>query len=122
MRPPENERKKEMNHHRLKCYLRLLDVAKTVPTIVRRIPRGEGYLVDQFKRALTSAILNLAEGNGRTSVKERNRFFDISLASISETIACVDIFESFGNLPVEITTQICSDLKIAYVMIRNLKF
>jgi len=110
-----------MNHHRLKCYLRLMEVAKTVPTVMRTLPRGEGNLVDQFKRALTSAILNLAEGNGRTSAKERNRFFDISLASISETIACIDIFEAFGEIPAELSAQICSNLKIAYVMIRNLK-
>jgi four helix bundle protein len=78
-------------------------------------------MIDQFKRALTSAILNLSEGNGRTSVKERNRFFDISLASISETIACIDIFEAFGEIEPTLANKICVDLKIAYVMIRNLK-
>ena len=88
---------------------------------MRTLPRGEGNLVDQFKRALTSAILNLAEGNGRTSAKERNRFFDISLASISETIACIDIFEAFGEIPAKLSGQMSSNLKIAYVMIRNLK-
>jgi len=92
-----------------------------VPTVVRTLPRGESNLVDQFKRALTSAVLNLAEGNGRTSAKERNRFFDISLASISETIACIDIFEAFGYLSGELSSKISSNLKIAYVMIRNLK-
>lgn len=110
-----------MNHHKLKCYMRLMEVAKTVPTLIRMLPRGEGYLVDQFKRALTSAILNLSEGNGRTSAKERNRFFDISLASISETIACIDIFEAFGKIPKHLTAELCSNLKIAYIMIRNLK-
>ncbi|MBI2092864.1 MAG: four helix bundle protein, partial [Deltaproteobacteria bacterium] len=92
-----------------------------VPELTRRIPRGEGYLIDQSKRALTSAILNLAEGNGRTSPKERNRFFDISLASISETIACIDIFESFNQVSANLASELCSNLKIAYVMIRNLK-
>ncbi|MBI2974125.1 MAG: four helix bundle protein [Deltaproteobacteria bacterium] len=92
-----------------------------VPELTRRIPRGEGYLIDQFKRALTSAILNLAEGNGRTSPKERNHFFDISLASISETIACIDIFESFNQVPANLASELCSNLKIAYIMIRNLK-
>jgi len=110
-----------MNHHRLKCYQRLMEVAKTVPALVRMLPRGEGNLVDQFKRALTSAILNLSEGNGRTSAKERNRFFDISLGSISETIACIDIFEAFGEVPKELSTELSTNLKIAYIMIRNLK-
>lgn len=110
-----------MNHHKLKCVGRLMDVAKRVPAIVRNIPRGEAYMIDQFKRALTSAILNLCEGNGRTSPRERNRFFDISLASISESIACIDIFEAFGLISESESSEICSNLKIAYVMIRNLK-
>ena len=95
-----------------------MDIAKRVPFLTRNYPY---YLLGQFKRALTSAILNLSEGNGRTSIKERNRFFDISLGSISETIACVDIFEAFKEIPAELSAKISSDLKIAYVMIRNLK-
>ncbi len=98
-----------------------MQVAKNVPSIVRAIPRGEGYLIDQLKRALSSAILNLAEGNGRTSARERNRFFDISLGSISETIACIDVLESFGLVSTDLSYKISSDLKIAYIMIRNLK-
>lgn len=110
-----------MNHHRLKCYGRLLEVAKKVPSLIDTLPRGEGYIIDQFKRALASAILNLAEGNGRTSPKERNRFFDISLGSISETIACIEILESFNLVSADLVSELCSNLKIAYVMIRNLK-
>lgn len=112
---------KAMNHHKLKCVDRLMSVAKKMPAIVHSMPRGEAYLVDQFKRALTSAILNLCEGNGRTSPRERNRFFDISLASISETIACIDIFEAYELVRPTTSEDISSDLKIAYVMIRNLK-
>jgi four helix bundle protein len=98
-----------------------MEVAKTVPTLASMLPRGEGNLMDQFKRALTSAILNFSEGNGRTSAKERNRFFDISLGSISETIACLDIFEAFKEIPEKLSIELSSHLKIAYVMIRNLK-
>ncbi|MBI2091385.1 MAG: four helix bundle protein [Deltaproteobacteria bacterium] len=34
------------------------------------------YLSDQFKRATSSVVLNIAEGNGRLSPKERRRFFN----------------------------------------------
>ena len=110
-----------MYHHRLKCYMRLMEVAKAVPTLARMLPRGEGNLMDQLKRALSSSILNLAEGNGRTSIKERNRFFDISLGSISETIACIDIFEAFGEISKAFANELSTNLKISYIMIRNLK-
>jgi four helix bundle protein len=98
-----------------------MGVAKDVPAIVKMVGRGEGDLIDQLKRALSSAILNLAEGNGRTSTKERNRFFDISLGSISEVIACIDILESFNLISASLASGICSELKISYIMIRNLK-
>jgi len=57
-----------------------------------------GYLKDQLERALSSAILNLAEGNGRKSTKERNRFFDISSASIDEITSIMDLFMVFGYI------------------------
>lgn len=53
-----------MNHQKLKCYCELIDVAKKVPSLINTLPRGESYIIDQLKRALSSAILNLAEGNG----------------------------------------------------------
>ncbi|MFH1727498.1 MAG: four helix bundle protein [Pseudomonadota bacterium] len=41
-------------------------------------------MVDQLKRAAVSSVSNLAEGNGKTSLKDRKRFFEISLGSIAE--------------------------------------
>ena len=114
--------KKNMNHHRLKCYSLLLETAKSMPSLLRQIPRGESYMIDQLKRALASAILNLSEGNGRTSLKERSRFFDISMASISECMACLDVLEAYSSVPSAfLKSVLCSNLKLAYAMIRRLK-
>lgn len=110
-----------MNHQKLKCYARLMDVAKKVPNLMARVPRGEGYLIDQFKRALASAILNLAEGNGRTSFKERRRFFDISLASIAEVSAVLDILVAYGIIFQTEEQSFREELRIAYAMIMQLK-
>ena len=54
-------------HERLQCYVRLKGVAKAMLQECDRWPRGHGYLVDQLKRALCSALLNLVEGNQRQS-------------------------------------------------------
>ena len=43
-----------------------------------RLPR---YLKDQLNRASLSVCLNLAEGSGKTSIKDRKRFYEIALAS-----------------------------------------
>jgi four helix bundle protein len=99
----------------------LLDVAKKLPTLALSLSRGEGYILDQLKRALSSAILNLSEGNGRTSQKERNRFFDISLASISESASAIDIIHAYGYVSRDYAEGLKSQLRLAYAMIRKLR-
>ena len=110
-----------MNHRKLKCYELLLEAARSVPPILNRLPRGTAYIEDQIKRSLSSAILNLAEGNGRRSIKERNRFFDISLASISETSAAIDILSAYGYVIADAETNLKHLLERAYSMIFKLK-
>lgn len=110
-----------MNHQRLKCYEVLLDVAKRLPGLIGGLPRGHSYLIDQLNRALTSAILNLSEGNGRRSRRERARFFDISLASIAESSSCIDIMVAFRLIAIPAGDDLRSQLKIAYAMIFKLK-
>ena len=110
-----------MNHQRLKCFQLLLNVARKVPTLLRMLPKGSYYLEDQLKRALASAILNLAEGNGRRGIKERNRFFEISTASIAEVLAIVDLIYAYGYTPAELDQSIKSDLESAYKMEMKLK-
>jgi four helix bundle protein len=47
---------------------------------------------DQMDRAATSIALNIAEGNGKFSVKDRCRFFSIACGSAVECAACLDVF------------------------------
>jgi four helix bundle protein len=110
-----------MNHHRLDCYKLLLDVAKRMPGLVVRLPKGTAYLEDQLKRALSSAILNLTEGNGRRSLKERRRFFDISLGSISEVASIIDIMTAYHYLSETESEDLKSQLRHSFAMIIKLK-
>jgi len=85
-------------HQRLHCYNLCLDVAKRMPQLIATWPTGSGYLVDQLKRALSSSILNIAEGNGRRSIKERRRFFDIAIGSTAESASILDIAMAYGYI------------------------
>jgi four helix bundle protein len=108
-------------NQRLNCYNLLVDVAKAMPDLIHHLPRGESYLVDQLKRALASSILNLAEGNGRYSVKERNRFFDFSLGSIKEVMAVFDIIVSYRYIQYDYINPLLNNLTKSFNMIRKLK-
>ena len=107
-----------MNHEKLDCFRQLMKLAEDLAKRVAKWPKGNGFLADQLKRAMTSSILNLAEGNGkRSSSIERHRFFEISRGSIAEVSACLDLALSFGLLEQSEHERFKSLLKAAYIKI-----
>ena len=48
---------------------------------------------DQLSRAALSIALNLAEGYGRSTTKDKKRFFNIAFASLRECQALVELSE-----------------------------
>jgi four helix bundle protein len=75
--------------------LELIGLAKAVS---QDLPTGFGFLTDQLRRASASVVLNLAEGCGKTSAKERQRFFRISRSSALEVAAILDVARTWGVL------------------------
>lgn len=70
-----------------------LDILK----LVRGLPKEYRFeLSSQLIRSSFSVVLNIAEGGGRISDKELNRFFDIALGSAAETLAAVDTLKDGG--------------------------
>ena len=69
-----------------RCY----QLAKTQYLEIKKLdlPR---YQADQLNRAGLSVCLNLAEGSGKSSVKDRRRFYEIALASHREVQALIDV-------------------------------
>ena len=58
--------------------------------VIESLPRGDGELRDQFKRAAMSVVLNIAEGAGNPSTADRTRFHAIARGSAMECGAMVD--------------------------------
>ena len=93
------------NHEKLNCYQMALDLTKGVPDLVRRWPCD---LSDQLKRAASSIVLNIAEGNAKVHPRDRRRFFVIALGSLNECAAIMDIamaYQLIGN-------ELCNDIKL----------
>jgi four helix bundle protein len=49
------------------------------------------HMRDQLSRASLSIVLNIAEGAGKPSMRERRRFYGIALGSLRETYALLDL-------------------------------
>ncbi len=110
-----------MNHEKLECYRLLAAIAEEIARRVTRWPKGNAYLIDQISRAIASSVLNLAEGNGKKRYgRERHRFFRISLGSIAEVSACLDLARIFGLIQRCAQDSLKSRLRLAYIKIEAL--
>lgn len=68
-----------------------LDV-KEIHDLIEHFPQKFKYsLGDQISRSSISIVLNIAEGSGKFSDNELNRYFNISLGSVNETVAALDL-------------------------------
>jgi four helix bundle protein len=73
-------------------YQKSLSMTSDVRTVCQQFPKDELYVLSaQFKRAVDSIVLNIAEGAGDSSDKEFVRFLGYSLRSTFECIGCLDI-------------------------------
>lgn len=75
-----------------KVYKDAKDLFSIILGLVRKLPKEYRYeLGSQPIRSAFSILLNIAEGSGKTSDIELNRFFNIALGSLNETLAAVDV-------------------------------
>ena len=88
-----------MDLHDWRVYRESIGLLTEVQDWSRRLPRGCGWLADQARRASGSVPLNIAEGLGRPSRPDRDRFFKIAIGSIYETGACLEVGFKLGFLP-----------------------
>ena len=79
---------------------------------------------DQFRRASFSIVLNIAEGSGRFSKRDRKNFCVISRSSAFECIAIIDVLKDEGLIQDDLFTslyQLGEEIsKILLKMIKNL--
>ena len=72
-------------------YVSARNVCKEILILVGKLPNEIKYsLGNQIIRSSTSILLNIAEGSGKSSDRELNRFFDIAVGSTNETVANLD--------------------------------
>jgi four helix bundle protein len=78
------------DHEKLEVYREAIGFVAWVSEILEGTVRV-GDVKDQLDRASTSVPLNIAEGNGKYTPKDRCRFFDIAHGSALECAAGLDV-------------------------------
>jgi len=78
------------HHEKLTVYKRALEFAGWSQDLIDSLTKKTSTR-DQLARAGDSIALNIAEGNGKFSQKDRARFFQIAHGSALESAACLDI-------------------------------
>jgi four helix bundle protein len=80
----------KFNHERLQVYQTSIQFVGWTGDILEKIPKSMAAH-NQLDRASTSIPLNIAEGNGKTSIPDRCRYFDTAHGSTLECAACLDV-------------------------------
>ena len=82
------------------------------------------YVNDQLGRASFSIPLNIAEGSGKFTKKDRRKYFTIARASVFECVAVLDILSDQSNIKEKEFDELLKNAdelsRILFVMIRNL--
>ena len=78
------------DHEKLDVYRESINFCGWVGEFLASIS-AKAAAKDQIDRASTSIPLNIAEGNGKFSAKDRARFFEMARGSALECAACLDV-------------------------------
>ena len=78
------------DHEKLDVYQEAIVFCGWVGDFLTTTP-AKAAAKDQLDRASTSIPLNIAEGNGQFSVKDRARFLEVARGPALECAACLDV-------------------------------
>ena len=77
-------------------YIRARELHKSITDLADSLSNRQ--LRDQLGRASLSIALNIAEGSAKKSSRDFARYIQVSLGSLNEVVACLDILQSSGLL------------------------
>ncbi len=79
------------------AYDAALSMVAALRPVLAQLAKGDRALADQVRRAASSVVLNLAEGNRRAG-QDRVQFFRIAAGSAAEVRAGLEVARAWGYL------------------------
>jgi four helix bundle protein len=109
-------------HHDLDVWKKSIDFVTSVYKITESYPKTEIYgLTNQIRRAVVSIPSNIAEGAGRTSLKEFAQFLSIALGSVAEVETQLIVSRNLNYIHDQSFEELISELVSIRKMIIGLK-
>lgn len=95
---------KKFSHEKLIVYNRSLEFVEFAENILSQF-KDKLNVYDQLDRSSTSIPLNIAEGTGKFTSKDKNRFYDIARGSAVESAACLDVLLRRSRITIDENTK-----------------
>ncbi len=108
------------DHDRLDVYRLSIDYVASSFAVGKDLNGLHRHARDQWLRAAQSIPLNIAEGNGKRSLKDRSRFLDIARGSALECAAIQDVLVATERLDDERHRELKRSLKRIISMLTRL--
>ena len=108
------------DHEKLDVYRLSVEYAAASYEIAKSLTGASRHIRDQWLRASQSIPLNIAEGNGKQSLKDKNRFFEIARGSALECAAIHDILMAIETKGDDLNQRGKSDLRRIVSMLTRL--
>ena len=108
------------DHDRLDVYRLSIEYVADAFDVCKSLSGLHRHARDQWLRAAQSIPLNIAEGNGKRSLKDRARFFDIARGSSFECAAIQDVLVATGGVNDSTSRDLKSKLKRIVAMLTRM--
>ena len=83
----------------LEVYRYARELVKGIYILQNNFPKEEKYaLGDQIRRSATSITSNIAEGSGRSSIREKIHFIEIAFGSMTESFSQLQNAQDLGYI------------------------
>lgn len=88
-----------LSHEKLDVYKCAIEHLALVFKTLPGIPRGYAALADQWRRAAMSVPLNIGEGSGKVSPRDRAHCYAVARGEVMECGAIIDVVGVLELLP-----------------------
>ena len=107
---------------KLEVWRKSKSVVVAVYTLLNMFPKYEQYaLCDQIRRAVVSVPSNIAEGCGRSSLKEKIHFIEIAYGSLMETYCQLLIAVDLEYITIDKVNELMNDFEYISKMLIGLR-